>query len=245
MAQNDVPTKARTAAQDSPDKDRNPAGNPPWVLLVVTQGAMETVDIHQIGALTIGRGEDADVQLRNAAVSKRHARIDLGPRSTVTDLGSTNGTYVHGERIAPGQAVEIQPGWSVGVGEALLMLQQAAVPAASNSLSTCRPLWPHETFLDRLTEECARSQLTNGVFGVFRIRNRAPNQNHATALIRQLVPPPHFLAQYGPAEFEAVLFAADDAGVDAAERTLRDRLQAVESVQVGSASISQRRPKRP
>jgi hypothetical protein len=47
----------------------------------------------------IGRGSDADVVLDDPGVSRRHAEIRLeqdGP--VVRDLGSTNGTFVDGER---------------------------------------------------------------------------------------------------------------------------------------------------
>ena len=52
------------------------------------------------GATTvIGRGSDADVVLDDAGVSRNHAQITLeGGGAVVRDLGSTNGTFVNGER---------------------------------------------------------------------------------------------------------------------------------------------------
>lgn len=47
--------------------------------------------------LVLGRGLEADVQLPDTGVSRRHAQID-GRR--LTDLGSTNGTRVNGNRVA-------------------------------------------------------------------------------------------------------------------------------------------------
>jgi FHA domain-containing protein len=65
--------------------------------------------------LTVGRGEQNDVQLGgDEFASAEHARFD--PRRDgvwVTDVGSTNGTYVNGTRIqrprklAPGDVVRI------------------------------------------------------------------------------------------------------------------------------------------
>ncbi|GMA87031.1 hypothetical protein GCM10025868_22810 [Angustibacter aerolatus] len=58
-----------------------------------------------VGATTvIGRGEEADVVLDDPGVSRRHAEIRVttdGPHLTATlrDLGSTNGTFVDGERV--------------------------------------------------------------------------------------------------------------------------------------------------
>jgi hypothetical protein len=48
----------------------------------------------------IGRGSDADIIVEDTGVSRRHVEIRLtqdGP--IVTDLGSTNGTFVEGHRI--------------------------------------------------------------------------------------------------------------------------------------------------
>ncbi len=53
----------------------------------------------------IGRGDDADLQLHDEKVSRRHLRLDLvadgqaGPRVVVRDLGSKNGMRVNGERV--------------------------------------------------------------------------------------------------------------------------------------------------
>ena len=65
--------------------------------------------------LTVGRGEQNDVELEgDEFASAEHARFD--PRRDgvwVTDVGSTNGTYVNGARIqrprklAPGDVVRI------------------------------------------------------------------------------------------------------------------------------------------
>jgi pSer/pThr/pTyr-binding forkhead associated (FHA) protein len=49
----------------------------------------------------LGRGTEADVIVDDAGVSRRHAEVhaDNG-QLTVRDLGSTNGTFVDGEKIA-------------------------------------------------------------------------------------------------------------------------------------------------
>lgn len=50
--------------------------------------------------LVVGRREDADVQIRDDGVSRRHASIRVdGETAIIRDLGSANGTYVDGMRV--------------------------------------------------------------------------------------------------------------------------------------------------
>ena len=51
--------------------------------------------------LRIGRADDSDVVIRDLQVSRRHAELrDLGGgRFRLTDTGSSNGTFVNGQRI--------------------------------------------------------------------------------------------------------------------------------------------------
>jgi hypothetical protein len=49
---------------------------------------------------TIGRGEDCDIVISDKNVSRHHLEIAITPDGTiVSDLNSTNGTYVEGNRI--------------------------------------------------------------------------------------------------------------------------------------------------
>jgi diguanylate cyclase (GGDEF)-like protein len=50
--------------------------------------------------LLVGRRDDADLQIRDDGVSRRHATIRVqGEGAVVADLGSANGTYVDGKRV--------------------------------------------------------------------------------------------------------------------------------------------------
>jgi pSer/pThr/pTyr-binding forkhead associated (FHA) protein len=52
----------------------------------------------------LGRGVDADVVVDDAGVSRKHAEIHTDGRQVwVVDLGSTNGTFVDGERVQTGE----------------------------------------------------------------------------------------------------------------------------------------------
>lgn len=65
------------------------------------------------GTLLIGKGKDCDIVLTDASVSRRHCQAALIDRTiTLTDLGSTNGTYVndqliHQEFIVPGDKITV------------------------------------------------------------------------------------------------------------------------------------------
>lgn len=60
------------------------------------------------GTLTIGRSEENDIQINDAAVSSKHARLITGPNPFIEgqsityleDLESTNGTELNGREIA-------------------------------------------------------------------------------------------------------------------------------------------------
>ncbi len=55
----------------------------------------------------IGRGAEADLVVDDAGVSRRHAEVHSeGGRVWLVDLGSTNGTFVDGERVATGQLAD-------------------------------------------------------------------------------------------------------------------------------------------
>ncbi|MEU7021465.1 FHA domain-containing protein [Streptomyces sp. NPDC046203] len=81
---------------------------------------------------TLGRDPQGDLVIDDARVSWRHATVSWGGRSwVIEDHGSTNGTYLQGQRI---HQVEIGPGSAVHLGNATdgprLNLVAAGAPAA-------------------------------------------------------------------------------------------------------------------
>ena len=59
------------------------------------------------GNTVAGRGGDCAIFLADVTVSREHARFSVDANSlSVTDLGSTNGTYVNGRRHEAGQLAE-------------------------------------------------------------------------------------------------------------------------------------------
>jgi ferredoxin-NADP reductase/ferredoxin len=69
------------------------------------------------GQVTIGRDESAGLQLPDGGVSRSHATFkDQGSGCAIMDHGSTNGTYVDGERIPANVVVTVVPGQSISIG---------------------------------------------------------------------------------------------------------------------------------
>ena len=65
--------------------------------------------------VTVGRHPDSDIFLDDITVSRRHVEIRRdGPRLTVSDVGSLNGTYVNRERI---EEVPLYGGDEVQIGK--------------------------------------------------------------------------------------------------------------------------------
>lgn len=68
----------------------------------MTLAGTKTLDIRlqPTETLVIGRTPDNDLAIEHPLISRRHARIDRSGSSwTVTDLGSTNGTFINGRRL--------------------------------------------------------------------------------------------------------------------------------------------------
>jgi hypothetical protein len=77
------------------------------------------------GSVTvIGRGAEADVVVDDAGVSRRHAEIHTGTgRIRVVDLGSTNGTFVDGERVGTG---DLADGSRITVGRTRIVVRMGS-----------------------------------------------------------------------------------------------------------------------
>ena len=73
----------------------------PTLTLKFKEKALSEYQLEKGGALTIGRSQDNNVVIENLAVSGHHAKIDsVEDGFLLTDLGSTNGSFVNEEIIA-------------------------------------------------------------------------------------------------------------------------------------------------
>ncbi len=76
------------------------------------------------GRTIVGRDRSAGVFLDDSTVSRRHARLVVdGPRVTIEDLGSKNGTFVSGRKVEGVSALE--DGDEIQVGSVFVTFQTA------------------------------------------------------------------------------------------------------------------------
>jgi hypothetical protein len=77
--------------------------------------------------LVVGRSSEADLPLGDPEVSRRHARFEA-ERGVVylTDLQSSNGTFLNGERVY--ESIELRPGDHIDVGSTRMVYVRQATP---------------------------------------------------------------------------------------------------------------------
>jgi predicted component of type VI protein secretion system len=82
--------------------------------------------------ITIGREAGNGIVINDAEVSRKHTQfVFQGGKYIVTDLGSTNGTFVNGQRLT-GQHI-LQPGEVISLGEQINLLFEAIVAIDPNA----------------------------------------------------------------------------------------------------------------
>ena len=139
------------------------------VLLASVDGRLTVIELPASGRLVIGRGEDCDVVLDHPSISRRHASLEIGEQLRIEDLGSANGTFVGGVKLAASKPAPFVPGVLIELGSVLITQrggEEAAIPRPAADMVIADPvmLEVHETV--RVAATSSLSILLLGETGV-------------------------------------------------------------------------------
>lgn len=100
-----------------------------------TVGAIYPLEAESI---SIGRDASNSIQINDAEISRRHARLQFqGGKYVIEDVGSTNGTHVNGQRIM--SSYVLRPGDVVSFGEGIVLGYETAEQDPAATLAVSRP----------------------------------------------------------------------------------------------------------
>ncbi|HEX4950929.1 MAG TPA: FHA domain-containing protein [Blastocatellia bacterium] len=89
--------------------------------------------------VTIGRGDQAVVRLGDPGLSRVHASLNQdAQRIWVLDEGSTNGTFVNGQRV-PASGTVLKDGDQISLGDTTKITLHLATAAKTNGVATPKP----------------------------------------------------------------------------------------------------------
>jgi predicted component of type VI protein secretion system len=85
----------------------------------------------------VGRDTSNQVAINDAEVSRKHARFSLHRGAyMLEDLGSTNGTFVNGQRLT--SSMVLNPGDSVSFGENIVLVYESAYDPNATAISSAK-----------------------------------------------------------------------------------------------------------
>jgi transcriptional regulator with AAA-type ATPase domain len=198
-------------------------------LVVVNEAGSSSVALPPRGSVTLGRGDDVELKLDDAAASRRHALLQLdGPRVTLVDLGSANGTQVRGRRVEPNTAVELAGGDAIELGTTLLVLQPDLLSGATRPWT----LHTHARFVEL-------AAATKPPYALIRLQVLAP-PGAAQEVLSAELSPHDSVASFGPGQFEVLAPGRSPEAARQLSERLSSRLVAAGArVRVGVATAPQ------
>ncbi len=107
--------------------------------LIVRRGPQpnQSYDLNK-DIVTLGRDITNDIVINDPEVSRHHMRLTRGAGGfTVEDLGSTNGTFINGQRLTG--ARPLRPGDMVGLGETVTLAYEMSAMSAAPTESGLEP----------------------------------------------------------------------------------------------------------
>lgn len=107
----------------------------------------ETISIEQ-AEFSIGREAGVDLQIDAPGISRRHARLTIqGSEAFLEDLGSTNGTFVNGEKVEKPR--RLRNGDQIRLGKSVALAYQSFQPGVSATMFESSVAQPGMTIAER------------------------------------------------------------------------------------------------
>jgi len=230
-----------------------PGGGNRHAALVVLKGEEIGRDFRlRRNRMVIGRSPDADICLPDEGASREHACVDYrgtgkGDDTTfvLSDLGSTNGTFVNSQ---PVDSVQLRDGDKIHVGDTILkFVELDSIEASFHAEVRDRISYDQLTGLltkeslylafDRELERCLRYGLPLSVLMMDLDRFKSVNDGHGHLMgshvlsevgriIQHAIRSADISARYGGEEFLSYLAETDTPGAELAAERIRGAIEA-------------------
>ena len=160
-------------------------------------------DVYAVFPLTgdavVGRSESAEITIPHRSVSRRHARISVGPPLSVQDLGGRNGTRVS-DLVLHNDSTTFAEGEAIELGDVIVIVQ------ARLGSTPPRRVWVHGYFETRLESECDRARNGGHGLAVVRLRCAADaDERVIEGVLFDAVDSTHVIGRYAPRQYELLL----------------------------------------
>lgn len=119
------------ALRAKPVKADNEKFSEDTIVVLAPNGSKQKYPV-RTNSIVVGRDPNIDIPVPGDKVSRRHARIDRRPDGTftVTDLGSSNGTYYEGAKLIKDVPEPWPDRQELAIGEYILRLRKANITAS-------------------------------------------------------------------------------------------------------------------
>ncbi|MFN2565423.1 MAG: adenylate/guanylate cyclase domain-containing protein [Gemmatimonadaceae bacterium] len=104
---------------------------------LTTADGLQSFELRVGALLVVGRSLASDIPILDPSISRRHAEVSCDERGVhVRDLGSSNGTFLNGERV---EAASLGPDDTVSFGRVEFRLHPVSAPRAAVGRTTPQP----------------------------------------------------------------------------------------------------------
>lgn len=210
----------------------------------------------QNGETVLGRSDEATIKINDGRISRRHVSLKVGDNGTViADLGSTNGTYVNGNKV---QSHTLQDGDKIQISSTTIF-KFAYQDNIENifhkelyKMAVIDPLtgaFNKRYFLDRLREEFSHALRSGQPLSLMMLdldHFKQINDTHGhlvgdaalqhfAKLVQHQVRTSDIFARYGGEEFAAILRNSDAIGAFTLAERIRSAVQNTPGVVTGQS----------